>query len=67
VGFVAGRLAAELELAGERLGERLRKATLHGRRSPSPCWRPKASLRPLARTSGAPIPARGPPLLLVSA
>jgi hypothetical protein len=67
VGFLAGRLAAELEEAGERLGERLRKAALHARRSPSPCWHPKASLRPLGRVSGPPIPPRGPPVILVSA
>ena len=67
VGLLAGRLAVELEQAGERLGQQLRTATLHARRSPSPGRRPKASLRPPAHLSGAPIPARGPPLILVSA
>lgn len=67
VGFLAGRLAAELEQAGERLGHRLRKAALAGRRAPSRCWHPKASRCRPAHWSGAPIPARGPPLLLVSA
>ncbi|HUR23654.1 MAG TPA: hypothetical protein VMZ73_07260 [Acidimicrobiales bacterium] len=67
VGFLAGRLAAELEEAGERLGQRLREATLHPRRTASPCWRPNASLRHGALLSAAPIPARGPPVVLVSA
>ncbi len=66
VGFLAGRLTAELEQAGERLGERLRAASLHTRRSPSACPLPHPSPRPCPRWSAAPIPARGPPLLVVA-
>lgn len=67
VGFLSGCFITELERAGERLGQRLRKSALHVRRSPSPGWPPNASRRPKPALSGAPIPARGPPAVLVSA
>jgi hypothetical protein len=65
VGFLAGRLTVELERAGERLGQRLRAASLHARRSRSALRPPAASGLAPVRWSGAPIPARGPPFLVV--
>ena len=67
VGVLSGCLTTELERAGERLGQRLRTSAHHARRSPSPGWAPNASLRPTFALCGAPIPARGPPAVLVSA
>lgn len=67
VGFLAGRLTAQLEQAGARVGQRLRQAARHVRRSACPSWRPSASQRPQLAASGAPIPARGPPSVLVTA
>lgn len=67
LGFLSGCIIAELEQAGERLGQRLRKTILHARRATAPTWRPNGSLYPILAVSGAPIPARGPPALLVSA
>jgi hypothetical protein len=64
VGFLAGRLTTELEQAGERLGQRLRGTALHTRRSrPAPRRVVASHLRPV-RWSAAPIPPRGPPLLV---
>jgi hypothetical protein len=66
VGFLAGRLTAQLEHAGERLGRRLRTTSVRHRRARSARWGRNAPLLPQS-FRGAPIPARGPPSVLVPA
>ena len=67
VGFLAGRLVTKIEEAGERLGERLRAADLHVRRSRPVRWRPDAWFRPALSAFAVAVPARGPPSDLVAA
>lgn len=66
VGFLAGRLAAEIEQTAERLGERLAGQVLHLRRSGSTSWRPNVSFRPALSPAAVAIPARGPPSVLAA-
>jgi len=66
VGYLAGRLVAQVDEAGVRMGQRLRAAPTHPRRS-STTWRPNASSRPTPAPAGVALPARGPPPLLVLA
>ena len=65
VGFLAGRLVAQFEEAGEHLGRRLRRARTPeratGGRTVALAWWPSPSPESVA------IPARGPPVDLVPA
>ncbi len=67
VGFLAGRLVAQVEVAGERLGHRLRATRRHARRSTPAGWRPNPSSGPAMSPSAVALPARGPPRLFVPA
>lgn len=67
VGYLANRAVAALEQVGERLGLRIRGGTPRVRRAPPATRPPLTSLHPALCLSGAPIPARGPPPILVRA
>ena len=65
IGLAAGLLVSSLDRAGVRLGQRIRLARGSRRRATVPALRPGASVAPPAWRPGPPIPARGPPQLLV--
>lgn len=67
VGYLATRGLAALEQVGERLGRRARSCARRPRRGPTSTWPPLRCFRPAPSYSGAPIPARGPPSVLVLA
>lgn len=67
VGHLAGYVVAGLEQIGETLGVWVRDRAPRPRRTRAGSQRPVCAAHPPLSLSGAPIPARGPPLVVVSA